>query len=186
LYQEFYGTRADNDFASRNYLYFKTQNKIYPYLIAFVSGTYRRDINSRTFAGIGATWHVMRKSKHSIRFSANTVYEATWFAQSDFNIDQYNGNSVIDLWRCSFYTNGNHSFHDKSITISYEAFYQPSPQDFNNYRVHTDITVDFKIWKGLSINTSHLFTWESLVVESVKRKDTIVGFGLSYQWKKQS
>ncbi|MDX5320149.1 MAG: hypothetical protein LPK45_03655, partial [Bacteroidota bacterium] len=40
LHQRFNGVKADDDIGSNNFLYYKAENRVYPYLLSFVSTNY--------------------------------------------------------------------------------------------------------------------------------------------------
>ena len=63
LYQSFFKTKADADIFSRNFLYYRPQQPVYPFVMGFVASNYRLKINTRVFVGGGATWQMIKSSK---------------------------------------------------------------------------------------------------------------------------
>lgn len=183
LYQSFYGTEADNDVFSRNYLYFKPQNKLYAFAIAYVSGNFRRKIDNRYFAGAGATYQIINTGKNVIKLSASAVYENTHFKANTYNYTEYNGQDNISLWRGTLYVGAWHYLFDKHIRLYYDAYWQPAFNQNNNYRIQVETGLDFPIWKGLSFNALYVYTHENLVVANIKQDDSIITFGLAYNLK---
>ena len=184
LYQEFFEKKADQDIFSRNYLYFKPQNKFYPYAIGYVSTNFRRKIDHRYFAGIGLTWQVVQTELHSVKLSTNTIYESSVFDSQVFNFPEFDGKDNIRLWRQSIYLRGIHRILENKLTVFYDAFWQPHLLRSKNFRYQVNIGMDLPVWKGLNMNANYLLGFENVVAEKVLQKDSIFSFGLSYQIKK--
>ena len=183
LYQAFYSKKADNDVFSRNYLYFQPHNKIYPFAIGYVSSNYRRKIDIRYFAGVGATLQIKNTRAHVIKVSACAVYEATRFNSTVYNLSEYNGIDKITLWRGTAYLGGWSYLLGGHMRLYYDAYWQPAFGNNRNYRSQFDIGADFPVWKGFSFNVLYTFMHENVVVEKIRKDDRILTFGLAYQKK---
>ena len=183
LYQEFYTIKADNDFFSRNYLYYKPENRIYPFAISYISSNYRRKINLRYFAGAGATWQVVNNKKFILKLSASTVYESTNFNGTIYNFSEFDGDEKINTWRGTLYAGGIANLLENHIRLYYSAYWQPSFENSNDSRAEFDVGLDFPIWKGFSFNTHYNYTHEQIVVNKIKQKDRLLSFGLAYNYK---
>lgn len=184
LYQEFFKRKADNDFFSRNYIYFQPQKVVYPYAIAYISTNFRRKIDYRYFAGFGGTVQAIRKENHMLKFAVNAVYESTIFKGSSYNFSEYDNSNYINIWRSTIYMSGWHYLFNNHLRIIYNAYWQPSFTRFNNYRTQFDMGADFPVWKGLAFNVLYTFTHENVVIKKIKQDDGLLTFGLSYQFKK--
>jgi hypothetical protein len=183
LYQAFFSTKADNDVFSRNYLYYKPQHKLYPFMIAYISTNFRRKINTRYFAGAGLTYQVFNSYKNVLKISASTVYENTKFSERNYNFIVYKGANNIQVWRGTLYVGGWNYFFKKNIRLYYYAYWQPAYDNRNNYRTQIDIGTDFVIWKGFSLNALFAFTHENVVVDKIKKDDKILTWGIAYNLK---
>lgn len=186
LYQSFYGVRADNDLFSRNYLYYKPGNTVYPFAIGYISANYRRKISSRVFAGAGVTGQLLRKQNRVIKIALSMVYEQSRFRDSLYNYASYNGDRSIRCWRATLYSGGWFYFSGKKIRLFYDAFYQPAIGLQNNYRTQADIGLDLPVWKGLSFTTMYTFTHENVVIQKIRKQDKILSFGVSYSLTKNN
>jgi Protein of unknown function, DUF481 len=180
LYQEFSSKKADNDLFSRNYFYYKPQNRIYPFAIAYISTNYRRKIDTRLFAGAGITWQVLNRMYHVIKLSASAVYETNTFNGTSYNHAEYNGNNRINLWRGTLFIGGWNYLLNKRLRLYYDAYWQPAFNNKNNYRTQFDIGVDFPVWKGLSFTALYTFTHENVTIINVRQEDKILSFGIAY------
>jgi len=180
LYQEFFNNKADNDIFSRNYLYYKPQNKIYPYAIAYVSSNYRRKVDLRYFAGLGLTYQPIKSKNNVLKISANALYEQSDFSVRIFNDAFYNGTPQIKVWRATAFVSGFSWLFERRLRLYYDAFWQPALDKISNYRAQVDIGIDFPIWKGLAFNALYTYSHENVVPINTKTTDNILTFGLSY------
>lgn len=186
LYQSFYSVRADNDLYSRNYLYFKPANKVYPFAIGYVSANYRRKISSRVFAGAGTTAQLVRGKNMVIKTSLSLVWEKSTFRDTAYNDTRYNGDKEIRCWRGTLYSGGWYTIPGKKIRIWYDAYFQPAIGLRHNYRSQADIGLDIPVWKGLAFSTVYTFSHENVVIQKVKKQDKILSFGLSWSFSKKN
>ncbi len=185
-YQEFFERKADSDFYSRNFLYGWQHRRVYPFALAFVSTNFRRKIDFRYFAGIGATWQLVRQSSHTVKTALSGVYESTRFDARLFNYSEYDGSEKIETWRATFWLFGKHALLNKHLRLYYEAFVQPSLESGNNFRWQTELGLEWPFWKGLSFTANYVFTHENIVVSNVKQDDGLLTFGIAYNGKVKS
>lgn len=182
LYQQFSGFKVDQDFNSHNYLYYKPQSQWYPFAMVYYQTNFRLRVNQRIFGGTGITYQLIRENHHNIKISGSIVYEETHFSSIRFNENAYNGNSLITIWRPTFYLMGLHYLSDKKVRIYYSAYWQYGLDQVQNQRVHAEAGIDFKIWKGLSFAAQYLWLFEQVVAYRVVQKDNIFTVGLTYQF----
>lgn len=180
LYQAFYSKKSDNDIFSRNYLYYKPQNKVYPFAIAYISTNFRRKINSRYFAGAGITIQALNIKKTVLKISASAVYENTNFKATGFNYPEYNGTDKINLWRGTLYAGGWSYILQRRVRLYYDGYWQPAFNNRHNYRAQFDIGADAPLWKGLSFNTLFALTHENVIINNILKNDKMLTFGLAY------
>lgn len=185
LYQSFFKTKADADLFSRNFLYYRPQQRVYPFVMGFVASNYRLKINTRVFVGGGATWQIIKSSKSNIKLSASMVYEQTAFSRSQFNNTHYTGQKQIRLWRATSWLAGQHRFNESGFRLHYTIYYQPGLDGQNNYRISSEAGLDFPVYKGLGFTMLYTNLYEQVVVTGVKQRDALFSFGLNYQLKKR-
>ncbi len=185
LYQSFFKTKADADFFSRNFLYYRPQQQVYPFLMAFVSSNYRLKIDTRFFVGAGATWQLIRSPKSNIKLSASMVYEQTAFSRNQFNNNHYTGKNKIRLWRATSWLAGQHRLSETGLRLYYTIYYQPGLDGQNNYRLSGEAGLDYPIHKGLSFTLLYTNQYEQVMVSGVKQLDALLSFGINYQFKKR-
>lgn len=183
LYQEFAKRKADNDINSRNYLYYKPENIIYPFALTYFQTNFRLKIDSRFFTGMGVTYQIIRSKKHFLKSSTAIVYEETRFSKNIFNKSYYTGNHIIKIWRPTFYVMGQHKLDDEKIKVNHNIYWQPGIDRVSNQRIHTEIGLDFMVWKNLSLSAQYIRVFEEVIVENIKQNDGILTFGINYQLK---
>ncbi|GAB5565055.1 MAG: hypothetical protein Wins2KO_21180 [Winogradskyella sp.] len=177
--QEFGKTKADEDILSLNFLYLNPDRKIYPFVLGFVSTNFRREIDIRSLFGAGLTFKIFDEKKKWLKMSLSSEYEQTKFANSTFNISEYNSNNRINTLRGTIWINGKyHVFKDKVI-LKHESFYQPSLEASNNYRWQADVSLELPVWKFLNFKVNYRYTSESIVIENQKQDDQFLTFGFT-------
>ena len=179
VYQEFGRTKADADFLSLNFLYFEPESKFYPQLLAFVSTNFRREIDIRTLFGGGVTYRAYKKKKDWLKLSFTSEFERTNFKNTDFNVDEYDGDESISTLRATLWVNGKYYLFNDKLIVTHESYIQPSLQDGDNYRWQADVGFEFPISKNLNFKINYLRTFESIVVEDQKRGDEFLTFGFT-------
>lgn len=184
LYQEFNGFKADNDINSRNFLYYQSQNKIYPFAILYVQQNFRRRVDSRIFSGLGLTWQIIQKKYHIVKLSASSVYEETKFSINTFNEPYYAGKNSINLWRPTTYINGEHKFEEGKITFHYTAYWQVGLDQVSNQRFQYEIGFNCHLFKALSLTVQYLYVKEEIVASLVSQDDRLFSIGFDLQIKK--
>jgi hypothetical protein len=179
VYQEFGQVKADEDILSLNFIRFKSDRKISPLVLAFVSTNFRREIDLRTLFGTGVTVKLLEDKKNSLKLSITSEYEQTSFGTQTFNRGMYNGSSSINTFRGTLWVSGKYKVFDNKVILSHESYYQPSLEEGNNYRWQADLGVEFPVSKVFSFKMNYLQTFESIVIANQKEEDRFLTFGLT-------
>ncbi|OJJ15194.1 hypothetical protein BKI52_39715 [marine bacterium AO1-C] len=177
LYQEFFKRKADEDFFSRNFIYYRPSQKVYPFLLGFLNTNFRRKVDLRYFLGGGVTWQLIQARSQLLKVAISGEYEESRFAQSNFSDNRFDGSSTISTWRATVWLFGRYQL-GKKLILHYEAYYQPSFHLANNYRWQTDIGLEIPLWRFLNFRVNHLYTHENVVVLGTRQTDSIVTFGI--------
>lgn len=184
LFQQFGAIKVDNDIQSRNYVYWKTTKRIYPFAMVYMQTNFRRKIVHRFFAGIGFTFQAIKAKNHVLKFSFSSVYEQTEFRSNVFNTDFYNGQKTVSIWRPTFYFSGYHKGLKNHLKFHYVGIWQVGIDKVSNQRLQAEFGCEFLIWKNLALQANYLFNFEELVAKGIQEIDQIATFGLTYQIKK--
>lgn len=180
LYQAFSGRKTDNDLDSRNFLYYNSQGRLYPFALGFLSTNFRRRLAFRYFTGAGITGQPIQRPRHVLKLSAGLMYETSRFSEGTFNREEYSGNKEIKLARATLYMSGRHYLSGKTLRLYYDLYFQPSLSDRHNYRIHVNVGTDVRIGKGFSLTALYVFSHENVVVQGVQSGDALLTLGLSY------
>ncbi len=179
IYQEFGKEKADEDILSLNFLYLNPQRKIYPFVLGFISTNFRREIDLRFLFGAGATFQIINKEDHWLKFSISSEYEQTDFSETDFNYSQYDGQSSINTFRGTLWVNGNYKLFKNRMILTHESYFQPSLEEGNNFRWQADVGLEFPIWKFLNFKINYRHTFENIVIENQKQEDRFLTLGFT-------
>ena len=179
VYQEFGQNKADEDILSLNFLYFNSDKKIYPLILAFVSTNFRRKINLRSLVGAGATYQVFKHKGSWLKFSLTSEYEQTEFESALFNRSEFNGNTAINTLRATIWVNGKYQLFDKKLIINHESYYQPSLERSGNYRWQADVGFELPLTKRFNFKINYVHTFESIVIVEQKQRDNMLTFGFT-------
>lgn len=179
VYQEFGGTKADEDILSLNFLYFNPHRKLYPLMLGFVSTNFRREIDLRSLFGAGVTYQILKGNDNWLKVSISSEYEQTNFSKSNFNEKAYDGEKSIDTFRGTVWINGSYQLFDKKLILTHESYFQPSLERSDNYRWQADFGLELPIWKFLNFKVNYVHTFESIVIANQKQEDRFLTFGFS-------
>ena len=179
IYQEFGKEKADEDILSLNFLYLNPERKVYPFVLGFVSTNFRREIDLRFLFGAGATFQVIRKEHHWLKFSISSEYERTNFSETNFNYSEYDGKESIDTFRGTLWVNGQYHLFKNKMILNHESYFQPSLEDGNNYRWQADLGLEFPIWTFLNFKINYRHTFENVVIENQKKEDSFLTLGFA-------
>ncbi|MEM8894210.1 MAG: DUF481 domain-containing protein [Bacteroidota bacterium] len=179
LYQAFGKEKADQDILSLNFLNFGPERKFSPFVLAFVSSNFRRQIDLRYLLGAGVTYQIYKKDKNFLKMSLSSEYERTDFNANNYNVSEYDGVGMIETMRMTIWANGKYYLFDEKMIFRHESFFQPSLESGNNFRWQFDVGLELPIKKSISFKISYLQTHESIVIEDQDREDRFLTFGLS-------
>lgn len=177
VYQEFGKDKADEDILSLNFLYFNTDQKVYPFVLGFVSTNYRREINLRYLLGAGATVQLVDKEHAWLKASISSEWESTSFSETNFNRNAYDGKATISTLRGTLWANGRYDLWAKKMILTHEVYYQPSLLAADNFRWQADIGLEFPVWDFLNFKIDYRYTYESVVISEQKQQDQFLTFG---------
>ncbi len=179
VYQEFGKTKADEDILSLNFLYFNPEKKVYPLVLGFFSTNFRREIDYRVLTGAGVTFQLLEEKDDWLKVALSSEYENTRFRNTNFNRDQYDGQSEINTFRGTLWLSGKYELFKKKLIFKHEFYYQPSLEESDNYRWQGDVSLEIPVWKFLNFKVNYLHTFESIVVEGQKQQDQFLTFGFT-------
>ncbi|MBE2280478.1 MAG: DUF481 domain-containing protein [Ignavibacteriaceae bacterium] len=179
-YGEIGNKNTENDFFSRNFFYLYPKSDLYPYIMFWWESNKRKAIDSRYQIGAGITAVLMNKGNTSCKISLtltheNAVYDGVIFSNSEFN-----GNNNIAVQRITGRIAGKQPIISGNTHLLYEMWYQADIKNFANNRFYLNASLDFNLYKGLSVRLSYNYNFESVVISRVKKFDSILLFGINF------
>jgi Protein of unknown function, DUF481 len=182
FYFENAARKLDSDFLSRNFIYLRPKQKLYPYLMAWYESNYRRKIDYRYQLGVGVSYVLAAKAANRVKASVTLTNEETGFVGPAFEGNPDPANRKINLYRYTLRLMGSHTLptHTK---ISYELWGQNAFRTQPDPRLYGELTLDFPIAKRLSFRTTALYAFEKKVYSQVKQEDFTLLFGVTYGHK---
>jgi hypothetical protein len=169
-----YGTfakrKTEDDVVSRNFIYLFPKTSFYPYAMIWLERNFRRGIDFRYQAGIGASYVLFTEEHHRLKLSLTLTRE-----ESEFKT-----NLAIATTRLTARLLGKHVLFDDFVRLRYELWIQPSLEDSKNLRSHIDSLLEIPLSTHLSLLASLNFTRESIVLPKVRENDTLLLFGFSF------
>lgn len=180
MYQVFSGKKADENFISKNFIYYGYQKSIYPYFMTWLETNYRRKINFRYQFGPGISFRVLNLKQQLIKLSATGTFEHTGF-DNTYSFENYNKNTdEINTWRATIRLYGRTNIGRDKLNLSYEFWFQQSVQDGNNYRYHYEAALALPLSKKLNFVTALNASYENSIPMGLKHDDLKLTFGLTF------
>jgi hypothetical protein len=168
-----YGTfakrKTEDDVVSRNFIYLFPKTSFYPYAMIWLERNFRRGIDFRYQAGIGASYVLFTEEHHRLKLSLTLTREVSAFKT----------NLAIATTRFTARLLGKHVLFDNALRLRYEIWIQPSLEDSKNLRSHIDSILEIPLSTHLSLLASLNFTRESIVLPTVRENDMLLLFGFS-------
>lgn len=178
-----YGTFAkrltENDLISRNFFYMFPKEWIYPYIMLWGERNYRRKFDFRYQAGIGGTLVIVNEKHHSLKASLTLTNEQTTFNGNTFRDMPDLTSNVQNLWRGTVRLAGRNSLFEGKVRVEYEAWYQQSFTNAEDYRYLAEAALFVPLTKTVSFRTAVSYTRDNVVLVGVERADLLLTFGLS-------
>lgn len=174
-YGTFAGFQTENDFSSKNFFYLYPRRKLYPYAMGWMESNFRRQYPFRYQVGPGASWSFAPGAKLSL----TATFEQTWFNGTAYSDQTYDGSDQISAFRLTARVFGQHRLAAGRMRLRYEAWFQPSVEDWENYRIHGEVSAELPLGKRISFRTAWQYNYETVVLETIKNQDTFWVFGLT-------
>ncbi len=173
LLQRFGEFTADRDLLSRHFLYFHPRQRLYPFAIATVESSLRRQLDWRVFGGAGLTLSAVQKPGHSIKASLSLFYESSEYAAPL----AATGTITLRQWRLAPYLSGHHRF-GQYLHLWYLGFVLFGRQPEWSNRWHLEAGAEVRLSARLSASAQYQFTREAFVPEPTRLTDGVLTYGL--------
>lgn len=130
-----------------------------------------KNLTYRQLLGLGLRTRLLNLKRQSLFLGAGSFFEK----------EKYEKQTNEELFRGNIYLSYTNSLNEKTNTFLI-AYYQPSLEDFNDFRLRTNLGLDFKIFKNFSFSAELRYAFDSNVPSEVKKGDLVYfsGVNISY------
>lgn len=144
-----------------------------PFLITKLESFYEKHINLRQQYGLGIKYTLLNALENKFSISLATLYDNTKFGLSDIKSPE--------TAKLSVRVKGSNNF-DNKLKITYLSFYQPSINDFQDYTINSNVTLELPISSVISISTTVSDIYDNIVPAGYKQNDLLLylGFTVSF------
>lgn len=180
LYQTLGDKKADENFISKNFIYYGYPKSIYPYLMGWFETNYRRKIDFRYQAGPGVSFRVLNTKQQLLKLSVTGTFEHTGFAKI-YSFEYYNKiTNEINTWRVTARFYGRTNIVKNKLNLSYELWYQQSVKGANNYRYHYEALLALSLSQKLNFITAVNGSYENIIPIGLRHDDFKLTFGITF------
>lgn len=178
-YGTFGSANTENDLLSRNFIYLNQKKTIYPYWMIWLETNRRRDFAFRYQAGPGLSWAVLRAARHQLKLSLTATWEQTWYNNPFNESTAYPHADAINTFRATARLYGHHDLLGGKLRLRYETWAQASLSYADNWRVYSELFLEYPLYKSLAWRSGYTAYWESVVPAGVAERDSMLTFGFS-------
>ena len=166
--------KVNSDFWSSALYQYKDYKTLYPALITRYGFSKSYRINHSLFSGIGLGWNLRNKSMYDkIQLNAFTGYMNFEYETTDSHSSLASG----------FLFKLTHPI-SKSLNIIMEMQSYHSATTSTIWGVGNKISIQYKLPKNLFLNVTHNIIYNNKTVADIKKGNTILLFGIPYQYNK--
>ena len=167
-----------NDLLAFNYVYYRPQNRFYPYAVFFVEKSRRKKIDDRWLGGVGLTYQAARSKQFLMKLSVTMLYEANDYEENEFKELGTRSTTLISMPRVSFRLFGRHNFQEIPLQIYYVGRLNRSLSSLGDYRLTLGLGVDINLTKVLAFTARADYNREDIVVFDRSADDLLMTYGL--------
>ncbi len=139
-----------------------------PFMLAQVYTNRQKKIRIRYSGLLGGKYTFLNTNKLDFSISIAGQYDHENYYLPEEPDDDFI--DTKDILRISVRPKFNIKITD-DITFTHYTFYQPSPFDFNDYRVYSKTSLNTKFYKKISINLEYIYEFDNITVDEDVLKD---------------
>ncbi len=171
----------ENDFLTYNTFRIHPKAKYFPFSLLGFETSRTRDIDFRWFIGLGGGVRLVEKKTIHAEFTLTTLYDQSKYGESNFENTPETSNRKRNKWRFSPRIKGYIQLQENTPRFEYEAWVQPAFNDIDDYRTYGNFALLVPTIKHLYVRLGWLFTYESVVLEGLPKKDSNISFGFTFK-----
>lgn len=148
---------------------FRPFSKISPFLLAEIYSNKQKKIKARYSGLSGVKYTYFKNIKHDLSISVAGQYDHEIHFSPDIPEETFS--KIKDILRISIRPKFEFQITDEIKFIHY-TFYQPSPLNFNDYRIFSKTTISSKFHKKISIDLDYIYEYDNITVyDSIEKND---------------
>ncbi|MBO0930429.1 DUF481 domain-containing protein [Fibrella aquatilis] len=180
-YGQTFNRQTESDLLSTNFLYLNPLHRPYPYVMLLMETNYRRKINFRYQPGVGISYNLVREKHSLLKLSLTASFEHSAYGGTVFEHHESNGSrpNVIETIRATGRVFGRQQLLGNKLRLHYECWFQQSVLDGENYRFHTDDSLELPISKRVAVRARLRYTFEHVELVGNKPYDLFITYGIS-------
>ncbi len=181
FHQWLLGNNFDEDYYPNLVFFVKPLAKISPYTIARYEQSKRRGLDHREMIGAGISFLFEKQALHTFRLSTNLMYEMTTFTADNVSLIGNLSDKQRKIWRITGFLNAQHRFLKDNLHLNYEIWFQPTINNFNDFRGQIDLNLDNRLSKSLFLRMKLFYFYESVLPSNLKNGDLRASFGFVFK-----
>lgn len=167
--------KSSDDFINKGYTHLRYNYDFSSYfsleVLTQAEFNYARNLDARYLVGAGVRFLPMKKDYLILAVGLTGLQER----------EEMTGGDITDIPRGSSYINFS-IWKDDNITFANTVYFQPSIEDFEDYRIMDEAEITVKLFGDLSFTTSATYFYDSQPPEGIKKYDFSLENGLEYSF----
>jgi hypothetical protein len=131
--------------------------------------------------GAGISFLFEKQALHTFRLSTNLMYEMTTFTADNVSLIGNLSDKQRKIWRITGFLNAQHRFLKDNLHLNYEIWFQPTINNFNDFRGQIDLNLDNRLSKSLFLRMKLFYFYESVLPSNLKNGDLRASFGFVFK-----
>lgn len=169
---------ADQDLSNNDVIHFRYGYKIIEWLSyeAFTQGQFNKvsKIDLRALVGTGPRFKLTKNEKYKVYIGPLMMYEYQKLDQEE--------NPIENNIRASIYVSFS-LFPVENMAITHTSYYQPKIDYFRNFRLSSQTSLRFLIYKNLNFQTNFQYTFDQYPADDVPKSQYNLNTGIVYQFQ---
>lgn len=172
--------QVEGEYLENVIIRYHQQHTFYPAIGLSFEKSFLRKIDYRYSAGLTMVANLMNTNDQSIKFGVGLNHEFTQYVANAF-VPPLDGEVDYsrNLNQAYVRLKGVNHFFKNSLIFSYDFFYQPNLQNFNDYRWTLIGNLDFPLNKKLSFRISNVSSYENFVATKVSKQNFRLTYGIN-------
>jgi len=181
-YGTFGNVISERDLLSRNFVYYRPEQRFYPYLMLWFQTHERQRLGFRYQAGAGVTWGTLRSKQQLLKISATITCEGNDYKEGNLTLMADTLVTGYQTFRITGRVFGSHVVVNDVMNGYYEALFQQALDNAGNWRVFAESGINIRVTKAFAMRTYMNYEYQTVHVRTERPADLILNVGASYRF----